>query len=266
MARIGDKLLRDSHTAIRAENELVEKSSWKRRDLLSVLMKANMATDLPPNQRMSDEDVLSRKNDSFLNAPINLITCSEIPTFLVAGHETTSTATTWALYALTQSPEIQVELRHKLLSIPTDNPSMDELNDIPYLDAVVREALRLYAPVPATLRVAVKDDILPLGSPVRTTKGDLIDSIQFVVGHLLKVETLISLCRVWKGQTFLIPISAINRSQKIWGPDAKEFRPERWLDSELPEAVSTIPGVWGNMLTFLGGPRACIGYRFSLIE
>jgi len=61
MARIGDKLLRDSHAAIRAENQVVEKSSWKRRDLLSVLMRANMATDLPPSQRMSDEDVLSRK-------------------------------------------------------------------------------------------------------------------------------------------------------------------------------------------------------------
>jgi len=200
------------------------------------------------------------------NTFINLKTCSEIPTFLVAGHETTSTATTWALYALTQSPGIQVKLRHELLSTPTDNPSMDELNDIPYLDAVVREALRLYAPVPLTLRVAVKDDILPLGSPVRTTKGDLLDSIQFVVGRLLEVETLIPLCSVRKGQTITIPISAINRSQKIWGPDAKEFKPERWLESKLPEAVSTIPGVWGNMLTFLGGPRACIGYRFSLIE
>ena len=63
-----------------------------------------------------------------------------------------------------------------------------------------------------------------------------------------------------------VPILAANRSQELWGPDAKEFRPERWLASGPPEAVSTIPGVWGNMLTFLGGPRACIGYRFTLIE
>jgi hypothetical protein len=61
MARIGDKLLRDSHAAIHAENDVVEKSSWKRRDLLSLLMRANMATDLPPGQRMSDEDVLARR-------------------------------------------------------------------------------------------------------------------------------------------------------------------------------------------------------------
>jgi cytochrome P450 len=48
--------------------------------------------------------------------------------------------------------------------------------------------------------------------------------------------------------------------------DVTEFvsRPERW--ESVPEAVSNIPGVWGNMLTFLGGPRSCIGYRFSLME
>lgn len=109
----------------------------------------------------------------------------------MAGHETTSTATTWALFALTQSPDIQSKLRHELLSISTDNPSMDELNGIPYLDAVVREVLRLYAPVPSTLRVAVKDDILPLGKPVRTTKGDLIDSIRFVMAVSFEVESFI---------------------------------------------------------------------------
>lgn len=42
------------------------------------------------------------------------------------------------------------------------------------------------------------------------------------------------------------------------------FRPERWENP--PEAISSIPGVWGHLFTFLGGPRACIGYRFSLVE
>ena len=41
-------------------------------------------------------------------------------------------------------------------------------------------------------------------------------------------------------------------------------RPERW--ERIPEAVNCVPGVWGNTLTFLGGPRNCIAYRFSVVE
>ena len=41
-------------------------------------------------------------------------------------------------------------------------------------------------------------------------------------------------------------------------------RPERW--ESIPNAASSVPGVWANILTFIGGPRACIGYRFSLVE
>ena len=82
----------------------------------------------------------------------------------------------------------------------------------------------------------------------------------------------------------MIPINLINRDKTIWGEDAAEFklvlalisflnwlsdffflfRPERWED--IPNAVSSVPGVWANLLTFIGGPRACIGFRFSLVE
>ena len=41
-------------------------------------------------------------------------------------------------------------------------------------------------------------------------------------------------------------------------------RPERWAD--IPNAASSVPGVWANLLTFIGGPKACIGFRFSLVE
>jgi hypothetical protein len=57
MSRIGKQLLRDNKAA---NEKTTEKSSWKARDLLSILVRANMATDLPEHQRMSDEDVLDR--------------------------------------------------------------------------------------------------------------------------------------------------------------------------------------------------------------
>ncbi|KAK7438395.1 hypothetical protein VKT23_018009 [Stygiomarasmius scandens] len=228
MTRIGSEILRDSKSSLAGTGE--KGNNWRARDLLSVLLRSNMDTNLPEDQRMSDEDVIS-----------------QVPTFLVAGHETTSTAVTWALYALSQDKAVQTKLRDELFTLSTDNPTMDELNSLPYLDAVVRETLRVHAPVPSTIRVAVKDDILPLGTPYRDVNGVMHDSI------LVK-----------KGQTLFIPIVAMNRNKQIWGEDAKEFKPERW--EKVPETVAAIPGVWGNLLTFLGGARSCIGYRFSLVE
>uniref|UniRef100_A0A0W0FWP6 Cytochrome p450 n=2 Tax=Moniliophthora roreri TaxID=221103 RepID=A0A0W0FWP6_MONRR len=203
------------------------------RDLLSLLIRSNASPEVPQNQRLSDEEVIA-----------------QVPTFLAAGHETTSTATTFTLFALSSSPsatEIQSKLRAELLSVPTDNPTMDQLNALPYLDCVVRESLRLYAPVPTTSRVATRDDIIPLAAPYRDKYGTWHDEF-----------------RVRRGQEIQIPIFAINKDTKIWGSDATEFRPERW--NSLPESVKDIPGIWGNMMTFLGGSHACIGWRFALVE
>lgn len=84
---------------------------------------------------------------------------------------------TWALFALTQHVEAQNRLRNELIAVGTDNPTMDELNALPYLDAVVRETLRIHAPIPSTLRVATRDDILPLSEPIKDKYGRMIDGI-----------------------------------------------------------------------------------------
>jgi len=97
---------------------------------------------------------------------------------MVVGHETTSTATAWALFALTQSPEVQDKLRKQLLAVGTDNPTMDELNALPYLDAVVRESLRLHPPMASISRVATEDDTLPLGEPVKDKNGNVLRDIK----------------------------------------------------------------------------------------
>ncbi|KAK7051784.1 cytochrome P450 [Favolaschia claudopus] len=227
MKRIGSQLLQNS------KNEIAHggsSDSTRSRDLLSLLVRANTSKDIPVHQRLTDEDVLA-----------------QVPTFLVAGHETTSTATTWCLFALAQNKPAQTRLRNELLAMDTDEPSMDELNALSYLECVVKESLRVYSPVPSTTRVATQDDVVPLAKPFTDTQGNV---------H----ETL----RVKKGQAVMIPIMALNHDKEIWGPDAAEFKPERW---EQEKAISnSIPGIWSHILSFSGGPRACIGYRFSLVE
>ncbi|KAJ3928287.1 MAG: cytochrome P450 [Lentinula lateritia] len=227
MGKIGEELLHDSKEALQNSGDDIR--NLKSKDLLTLLVKSNMNGE--PSQRMSDEDVLA-----------------QIPTFFVAGHETTSTVgTTWALFGLVQHQDVQKKLREELCTMATDNPTMEQLNSLPYLDAVVKESLRLYAPVPSVLRVAAQDDVIPLSHPLKDKKG--------VEHHSISIA---------KGQTVIVPLLALNRDKATWGEDAMEFKPERW--EKVPEAATSVPGIWGHMMTFLGGPRACIGYRLSLIE
>ncbi|KAH9926684.1 cytochrome P450 [Fomitopsis serialis] len=109
------------------------------------------------------------------------------------------------------------------------------------------DTLRVHAPVRATGRTATKDDILPLSEPVIDQNGRVHEYIE-----------------IDEGTDITISILGINMSKALWGDDAAEFKPERW--EKPPEAIQGIPGVWGNMLTFFGGPHACIGYRFALAE
>ena len=180
-----------------SEKEISGKSLHDR-DLLTLLIKANMSTDIPENQRLSDDDVLARTsqlptrlsrslttimpgrgtNVRTLSTSFNHCRLTNTPRFLVAGHETTSTGTAWALYALAQAPEVQAKLREELWSVPTENPTMDELNALPYLEAVVRETLRVHAPVSGTIRVAAKDDVVPLERPYVDTQGNVCDHIR----------------------------------------------------------------------------------------
>lgn len=225
MMRIGRQLLARSQRDI-ADTGTFE--TGRARDLLNLLVRANTSQEIPMNQRLSDEDVLA-----------------QVPTFLVAGHETISTALAWALFALTQNVQAQTRLRAQLLAIDTDTPTLDELNSVPYLDCVVRETLRVHAPVQSSERVALADDIIPLAQPYTDMHGNTHDTI-----------------RVTKGTVIVLPLLTLNRDPTIWGADAKEFKPERW---EAPLSTA-IPGVYSNMFTFLGGPRNCIGYRFAIAE
>jgi len=104
-----------------------------------------------------------------LRSSLQSTSLPEICTFLIAGHETTSTAMSWTLFGLCQNLEAQRKLRQELLALAMDDPTMDDLKSLSYLDMVVRESLRLYSPVFVSRRVAVRDTVLPMrdGSSVR---------------------------------------------------------------------------------------------------
>ncbi|KAI0636272.1 cytochrome P450 [Trametes polyzona] len=201
----------------------------RRGDFLTLLVEANMGSNLSEGQRLSDETIID-----------------ECRTILVAGHDTTAITLSWFFYNIALYPNIQEKLRNELLTISTDHPTIEELSSLHYLDCVLREVVRLYPVLPSSLRIATEDTLLPLGESVNIN-GQAHD-------------------RIWveKGTPIVISIMAMNRDKTLWGEDAFEFKPERW--DNLPETVSSIPGIWANNLTFMGGQHACLGYRFSLNE
>ncbi|GAA5844471.1 hypothetical protein JCM9279_006316 [Rhodotorula babjevae] len=184
----------------------------------------------------------------------------QLTTFLLAGHETTSTALGWALFRLATDTKIQDKLRREVREgrVKAAQEGRDELDHrdldaLPYLDAVTRELLRLESPVTATIRHASRDDLIPLSTPVpsATEPGKMLSHVS-----------------VKKGQVIFVPITAVNKSVRVFGDDAGAFRPERWIESDegTGKKIEGNVGVASSILTFLAGPRSCIGYKFALLE
>lgn len=160
MGRIGARLVRERRLA------LSEGNSEYGKDLLSLLVKAN-TTD-PEASSMSDQDVQDRGSKP--HPGLSLIHVyvfhprTEIATFIVAGHETSSAGITWCLHCLSNNVKVQERLRDEIYHLGTESPDEEQIKSLVYLDYVVREGLRLYPPIPSTSRVAMKDDIIPLSN------------------------------------------------------------------------------------------------------
>ena len=70
-----------------------------------------------------------------------------------------------------------------------------------------------------------------------------------------------------KGTSVIVAIDRMNRSKKIFGEDAEEFKPERWLPGGSGADTSVKnPGVYSSVSTFGGGYRSCIGFKFAVLE
>lgn len=149
-------------------------------------------------------------------------------TFLVAGQVTTSLSVSWTLYLLAKNPEWQERLVVELTKWK-EADGLSALDELPLLNNVVKESLRLYPPV--------------LSVPRTTAKPVVLDG-----------------CRLAEGTPVRIPVLAMHRSQQIWGLDVDDFNPDRFLNAKL---LSRTKMFW---CPFLFGPKGCIGQRFALLE
>ncbi|KAL8942671.1 MAG: hypothetical protein Q9216_001525 [Gyalolechia sp. 2 TL-2023] len=163
---------------------------------------------------------------------------NQLMTFLLAGHETTASAFSWAICMLCTHPDMQARLRDEIRAGVTDprsrhsSISASEIDCLPYLNAVCNEVLRVYPPIPITVRVAACDTS--------------------IVGH-----------HIPKGTAIFMSPWATNANRELWGEDAEAFDPERWMDEKGNGNNSGGADTNYSFMTFLHGPRSCIGQGFA---
>eukprot|EP00960_Hanusia_phi_P050521 760271-Hanusia_phi.AAC.1 len=183
----------------------------KRRDLLGLLIDATDNQD--PERKLSEDELIFN-----------------VQTFMVAGHETTGNALSWAIYLMASHKDVQAKLRAELsCKVQGRCPALHELNDknLPYLFAVMKEVFRMYPPAPITFRTTTKDEVIH-GKPVG------------------------------KGTVLVVSPLVLARSPQLWDrPD--DFWPERWLQAS-PCKDEKHPFSW---MPFLAGARQCIGRTFA---
>ncbi|KAE9408599.1 cytochrome P450 [Gymnopus androsaceus JB14] len=203
------------------------------KDIMSLLVKAN-ASETDPASRLTDEE-----------------TIAQMRTLLLAGHETSATTLTWVLLELARHPEVQSKLREEIRaterSLNGKDFSAANLDSMPYMAAVLKESMRFHPALYQNYRLAARDDILPLAKPITTTNGETISKVP-----------------IGKGTKLVLSIAAYNRNKEVFGEDADVYNPDRWFRTS--EKKGPTLGVYGNLLTFAGGVRTCIGWRFALYE
>ncbi|MBD2095321.1 cytochrome P450 [Trichocoleus sp. FACHB-591] len=196
---------RQVHALLQAEiAERRTQGETGRKDVLSLMM----AVRDEQGQAMTDEEIRD-----------------ELLTILFAGHETTATTLAWAFYQIHRNPQVREKLLHELDSMG-DRSSPMELAQLPYLNAICQEALRMYPVLPVIFPRVAK-------SPVQ------------IAGQEFAPET-----------TFIPSIYLVHYREELY-PNAQQFQPERFLERQYSPS---------EYLPFGGGSRRCLGYALAQLE
>ncbi|XP_076953263.1 cytochrome P450 86A22-like [Bidens hawaiensis] len=190
------------------------------------------------------DDLLSRfmkKKESYTDTFLQNVALN----FILAGRDTSSVALSWFFYLVTLNPRVETEILTELRTILTstrgrdtgqwlEEPlTFDEVDRLTYLKAALTETLRLYPSVPEDSKHVVNDDILP--------SGDFVPA----------------------GSSITYSIYSTGRMKFIWGDDALEFKPERWLSNdgtrfEMKDQY--------KFVSFNAGPRICLGKDLAYLQ
>lgn len=155
----------------------------------------------------------------------------EVDTFMFEGHDTTAAGISWTLYMLGSYPSIQEKVFDELESIfdGTDRPAtLSDLNEMKYLERVIKESMRIFTPVPN-------------------------------IGRILSEDVQLDEYVIPKGTSVSIQIYYMHRDPRFF-PEPEKFDPDRFLPENLEgrNPFAYIP--------FSAGPRNCIGQKFAMYE
>lgn len=164
---------------------------------------------------------------------------SQLLNILVAGRDTTASLLSWTTLLLARHPEVFTKLRETIISTfgtysHPQNLTFATLKSCHYLQYVMNEVLRLYPIVAFNRRKATCDTTLPRGGG---PNGE--DPVY-----------------VPKGKDVIYTTHIMHRRKDLWGPDADQFKPDRWANRKTG---------W-EYIPFNGGPRICLGQQFALTE
>ncbi|XP_058207357.1 cytochrome P450 94A1-like [Rhododendron vialii] len=165
-----------------------------------------------------------------------------VVSFILAGRDTTSAALIWFFWVVSNHPNVEKEILREIHE-KSEAPIFEEVKDMVYTHASLSESMRLYPPVPIDGKESTVDDMLPDGTFVK------------------------------KGTSVVYHPYAMGRSEKIWGEDWSEFKPERWLERDHDAARGGGEGKWSFVgrdpyayPVFQAGPRVCLGKVMAFLQ